>query len=165
MKKIKVGDKLMGYNPDGEGFELGTVKSCTRIAHVLDDEFEVVTFELLNNDGVLLTNKDLQSINFIIVNDAYKKRHGLLTSEEIIAIRKNRGWTQEDLAKALSFGLKDIARYENGKIQTKPHDKLIRAIGDDVVFETFKKYLELDQVQSKKSKQKQKQFKAQLVRM
>lgn len=74
-------------------------------------------------------------LNQISMFDTYKKRVGLLTSEEIIRIRKNRGLTQTQLANIIGCGLKTIARYENGAIQDKIFDNFIRMIGDDFVYE------------------------------
>ena len=60
--------------------------------------------------------------------DEYKKRVGLLTSKEIIAIRKKLNLTQEGLARIMGCGLKTITRYENGAIQDKVFDNFIRCL-------------------------------------
>ena len=73
--------------------------------------------------------------------DVYKKKHGLLTTQEIINIRKKRGWSQEKMAKFLDIGLKDIARYENGAVQTKAIDNMIRLVDNDQIFYAMAKYL------------------------
>ena len=65
-------------------------------------------------------------INEISKYDAYKKLMGLLTSREIIDIRKENGLSQTGLAKIIGCGEKNIARYENGAIQTKMIDRLIK---------------------------------------
>lgn len=147
MKNIKVGDQLIGYNPDQGGYELGIIKRHLIKTKVFDEKVQVLIFELFNDQGILLTNKDLQLLNDKLVSDAYRKKHHLLTSADIIKIRKKRGWTQEEMSLFLSLGLKDIARYENGSVQTKSIDEKIRLLGDDRSFYPYcevlhKEYIE-----------------------
>ena len=71
---------------------------------------------------------EAERINQIRCFDEYKKKKGLLTSEEIIEIRNKYGLSQTDLAKAIRVGKKNIARYEIGKIQDKSIDLLIRLL-------------------------------------
>lgn len=68
--------------------------------------------------------------------DAYKSAAGLLTSEEIVAIRKKHGLSAERFAQLLGFGAKTVTRHENGAIQSKEADYLMRlARRDDVARE------------------------------
>ncbi|MBO7615223.1 MAG: type II toxin-antitoxin system MqsA family antitoxin [Bacilli bacterium] len=60
--------------------------------------------------------------------DSYKRKVGLLTTEEIIAIRKRNHLTQTQLAERIGCGKKTIARYENGAIQDRIFDNMIRLI-------------------------------------
>ncbi|MDK2971623.1 MAG: hypothetical protein PWP23_1378 [Candidatus Sumerlaeota bacterium] len=60
----------------------------------------------------------------------YREKHGLLHSEEIRAIRELYGITQKELAAILGFGPITISRYENGSLQDKAHDTLLRLIQD-----------------------------------
>lgn len=69
-----------------------------------------------------------ERINIIRCYDEYKLKKGLLTSSEIIEIRKKYGLSQTDLAKAIKVGKKNIARYESGKIQDASIDLLIRLL-------------------------------------
>lgn len=66
--------------------------------------------------------------NCIRRNDAYKRKVGLLTTEEIIAIRKRNHLTQTQLAERIGCGEKTIARYESGAIQDRIFDNMIRLI-------------------------------------
>lgn len=61
------------------------------------------------------------------ISDAYRKKNGLLTSEEIRRSRKNRGWTQNDLAETAGVGIVSIKRWEGGLIQTRAMDNALRA--------------------------------------
>ena len=69
-------------------------------------------------------------LNDISKYDEYKKRIGLLTSKDIISIRKKMGLTQEGLAKLMGCGLKTITRYENGSIQDRAFDNFIRCLNE-----------------------------------
>lgn len=70
-------------------------------------------------------------LNSIALFDGYKKANHLLTSAEIIAIRKKKNLTQKQFASKLGCGEKTITRYENGAIQDRSIDNLIRAIGEE----------------------------------
>jgi len=63
--------------------------------------------------------------NQIRVYDAYKIKHKLLTSNDIIEIRKRHHLSQKDLARKIRIGEKNIARYENGAIQDQSINLLI----------------------------------------
>lgn len=60
------------------------------------------------------------------LSDAYRKRHGLLTSSEIRKTRSELGMSQEEFAEYLSVGVASIKRWELGKAQEKSMDDLIR---------------------------------------
>ena len=98
---------------------------------------EITTDEYIgicNKCGNHLWIKPVEDHNCKIIYDEYKKKVGLLTTDEIKEIRKKRGMSQKDLAKFLSIGEKDITRYENGSIQTKAVDLMIRMVGDDIAY-------------------------------
>ena len=85
---------------------------------------------------------ELDKKNDIIVYDAYKRKVGLLTSEDIIRIRKKRNMSQADLARFIQCGEKNIARYENGAVQNPVFDLLIRLVDDDKVYKEMKRIYE-----------------------
>ncbi len=145
MERIYKGLKIDGFNPDTDKFENGTVVESHADVVVKDLTVSVNVFELINKDGDLLTNIDVQKANSIIVSDAYKTKAGLLTSKEIKAIRVKRGWSQEKLSQFLNLGLKDIARYENGAIQTKLIDDVMRVIWDDDGYQNYIRVLNKDE--------------------
>ena len=78
--------------------------------------------------GEIVSPYSITNLNIKIMYDEYKKHVGLLTSKEIIEIRKKLGLTQEGLAKLMGCGLKTITRYENGAIQDKIFDNFIRCL-------------------------------------
>lgn len=71
--------------------------------------------------------------------DMFKSHQHLLTSKQIKEIRIKRGLTQTELANMLGLGEKTITRYENGQIQDKAYDILLRIIGDDNGYNLVKK--------------------------
>ena len=62
--------------------------------------------------------------------DEYKKIKGLLTSQDIIAIRNKYGLSQTKLAAVIMCGAKNISRYETGTIQDKHIDLLLRILDE-----------------------------------
>lgn len=65
-----------------------------------------------------------------VLTDFRRGVDGLLTSDEIKAIRKKLGKTQAEMAEWLDVGEKNFARYENGKVtQGKAMDMLLRILG------------------------------------
>ncbi len=58
--------------------------------------------------------------------DAFRKRTGLLTGDEIKTLRKKRGLTQQALADILKIGVASIKRWETGLIQSKSLDHALR---------------------------------------
>lgn len=66
--------------------------------------------------------------------DAYRKKHGLLSSDEIRQIRKSYGLSHRALASLLGWGLVTTQRYERGLIQDEAHDAILREMRDNPLF-------------------------------
>lgn len=77
------------------------------------------------------SDQELLKDNSIRLKDAYRMANGLLTSEQIIAIRKKYKISQELLSKVLGWGAKTITRYETVSIQDRVHDDVLRKIAED----------------------------------
>ncbi len=61
----------------------------------------------------------------------YRKRHGLLSADEIRALRERFDLTQGDLARLLRLGANTVSRWESGRnVQTAAMDVLLRLIRD-----------------------------------
>jgi len=61
----------------------------------------------------------------------YRRKHGLLSADEIRAIRERFGLTQGDLARLLRLGANTVSRWESGRnVQTGAMDVLLRLIRD-----------------------------------
>lgn len=75
---------------------------------------------------VILAPGNLDTLRLATAN-AYRQRHGLLTSEEIIWRRVAMGMSQRDFAEYVGMGVASLQRWENGLIvQDKGSDLLIR---------------------------------------
>jgi putative zinc finger/helix-turn-helix YgiT family protein len=61
----------------------------------------------------------------------YRRNHGLLSADEIRAIRDRFNLTQADLARLLRLGANTVSRWESGRnVQTAAMDILLRMIRD-----------------------------------
>lgn len=63
--------------------------------------------------------------------NAYRKKHGLLTSYETAEVRAQYGMSQADFASLLGCEEVTVIRYETKSIQDKATDQLIRRVKDD----------------------------------
>jgi len=60
-----------------------------------------------------------------LVSDAYREKHGLLTSAQIREARNRLGMSQEKFAQYLKVGPASVNRWENGQIQDEAMNELI----------------------------------------
>lgn len=61
----------------------------------------------------------------------YRKKHGLLSADDIRALRKRFNVNQADLARLLRLGANTVSRWESGRnVQTAAMDMLLRLIRD-----------------------------------
>jgi putative zinc finger/helix-turn-helix YgiT family protein len=61
----------------------------------------------------------------------YRTKHGLLSADEIRALRERFGLTQVDLARLLRLGANTVSRWESGRnVQTAAMDVLLRLLRD-----------------------------------
>jgi len=69
--------------------------------------------------------------NLLNARNAYRRKHDLLTSDEIVGIRERYGLSQVDLAKLLGWGEATISRYESKAIQDEAYDNMLRIVKDN----------------------------------
>lgn len=118
--------KFCGYC---DAFHEVNEKRETRVFTIKNTNIEAeITILTCQHCGEEVYDKDTEVSNDIILFDAYKKKHNLLTSKEIINIREKYGLSQATFSKIMGFGLKTITRYENGSIQDNTHDNLLRLV-------------------------------------
>ena len=60
-----------------------------------------------------------------LLADAYRRAHGLLTSDEIRSLRRDLGMTQRQFACALGVGVASIKRWEVGMVQDPGSNAMI----------------------------------------
>lgn len=73
----------------------------------------------------------MENENLLNARNAYRRKHNLLTSYEIVEIRERYGVSQTDLAKLLGWGEATISRYESKAIQDEAYDNMLRIIRDN----------------------------------
>ncbi len=96
-------------------------------AHV---EYDAI-YEYCKCSEVYSESEELSSENDVTMKDAYRKAMGLLTSCEIIEIRKKYEISQSDLCTLLGWGEKTVTRYESHQVQDFAHDTILRKLGED----------------------------------
>lgn len=69
--------------------------------------------------------------NLLAARDNYRKRHHLLTSNDIVELRKDYNLSKVGLARLLGWGEATISRYESKSIQDESHDMILRLIRKD----------------------------------
>ena len=83
-----------------------------------------------NSDELYMDERQIQE-NDIRLKNAYRKKEGLLTSDEICAIRAKYNISQKDLCTLLGWGGKTITRYESHQVQDVAHDTILRKLDSD----------------------------------
>lgn len=69
--------------------------------------------------------------NDLNMKNAYRKKVGLLSSDEIGGIREKYEISQRDFCILLGWGEKTVTRYEGHQVQDKAHDSILRKINSD----------------------------------
>lgn len=75
----------------------------------------------------------LMDENLLAARNAYRVVHGLLTSQDIVQLRKKFGLTQKEFALLLGWGEITITRYETKQIQNETHDSILRSISNNAL--------------------------------
>ncbi len=72
--------------------------------------------------------------NLLRARDSYRKKKGLLTSDQIISIRSYYGLTQNDFSALLGWGDITVTRYETKTIQDETYDNIMRMVRENPMF-------------------------------
>lgn len=92
----------------------------------------LVDYSVCNQCGEEIITTEQIHANEARVREAKKKLDGLLSCEEIRAIRIRLKLTQEEAAKVFGGGVNAFSKYERGEVtQSAAMDKLIRVAADD----------------------------------
>lgn len=114
------------------------IKESKEIFKVLNERFEIKTRKLICpkcNKSIYYEEYDNETINKAY--NAYRKKHNLLTPEEIKDIRTSYGLGQNEFSNMLGWGEKTICRYESGAIQDNVHNDLLRFIKEPGGMKSF----------------------------
>ncbi|MCM2353112.1 MAG: DUF4065 domain-containing protein [Pseudobdellovibrio sp.] len=115
MKCVKCGSKKFETKQERASVEI----KGEQIDYIAD-------MDVCANCGLSVASDDQMHTSYVNASDAYRKKHQLLTSTEIIVFRSNMNMTQEQFAEYLGVGVASLKRWENGSIQEKANDELIR---------------------------------------
>ena len=91
----------------------------------------VAEFNYCDAADELYASEELLIKNDISLKNAYRKKVGLLSADDIVAIRKKYDISQSDLCRLLGWGWKTIARYETHQVQDRAHDSILRKLDKD----------------------------------
>ena len=120
------------------------IKSQIESFPVYGEEIEILSnVAVCKSCGAVLFNEELDSKNLLLAQNEYRKKHKLLTSQEIIAIREQYGLSQRSFAKLLDWGDKTIRRYEAGAVQSKAHNSLLLFLQNPLNMNNFLKQNEI----------------------
>ena len=64
------------------------------------------------------------------VSDAYRRKVGLLTTDEIDSLRHDLGMTLPEFASYVCVGVATLKRWRRGEVQTEALDRLVRLRAD-----------------------------------
>ncbi len=97
------------------------------LGELVEYEAQVYKCSTCNNE---FAPSELEKRNFKVAYDTYRKRHKLLTPEEIRKIRKKYGLGQRHFSRFLGWGEITIHRYESGAIQDAAHNEVLSLLAD-----------------------------------
>lgn len=97
-----------------------------------DLEVEFISiYEYCSDSDEYIETEDMIRTNSLAMKDAYRRKVGLLTSDDIKNIREKYGVSQKEFSEILNWGQATITRYENHQIQDKAHDDILSKIDSD----------------------------------
>lgn len=134
--------------------EVHEVFTVREMESMIFDEVQVdyeAEYEYCDRTDDYLEREEMMSQNNMNLKNAYRRKVGLLTGDEIVAIRKKYGISQSDLGMLLDWGEKTIARYETFQVQERAYDMVLRRIDEDPEW-----YLEC--LERKKDRLKEKKY-------
>ena len=104
-----------------------TSKVVEMTTRVRGEEIQVRAEGMVCDRCVFRVLTDEQSDAYTIASaDAYREKHGLLTSGELEGIRTRLGMSQQSFASFLRVGVASVKRWESGLVQYVAMDQLIR---------------------------------------
>ena len=111
-------------------FQCGKGKMTSKVtdmtARIRGEEIPVRAQATVCNKCGFQVMTDEQSAAYTMVSaDAFREKHGLLTSNEMKTLRRRLGMNQQAFAKYLKVGVASVKRWEAGLVQDDAMDELI----------------------------------------
>ena len=78
--------------------------------------------------GAEIADRQLDELMLRTAYDVYRRRHQLLTSADIAALRERYGLSQRALSQLLGWGQITIHRYESGALQSEAHNQVLKTL-------------------------------------
>ena len=104
-------------------------KTMMEVYKVKGEKIEILaTVRQCKECGEILFDPELDDKNIRAAYTVYKDKHGLLTTDEIISIRKRLNLPQASLALLIGCTQATVARYEKGALQDEAYDNLLRML-------------------------------------
>jgi putative zinc finger/helix-turn-helix YgiT family protein len=119
-KRMNEGGVMDAMNNPGN---LGAMLVEERDTTVKYKDDDVLVCDVGRNE---VKNSEAERRMQLAVAESCRRLTGLLTSEDIKQMRKEKNMTQEQLAERMSVGIASIKRWETGSIQTRSMDQLLR---------------------------------------
>jgi putative zinc finger/helix-turn-helix YgiT family protein len=112
-----------------------TTPKVTEISHTIKGEEISVTVNVpfCSECGCELSDLDVEEYHHDLALREYRRRKGLLYTEQIKAIREKYGLSQRAFARALGFAEPTINRYELGALQDTLHNNILVLVNDSSV--------------------------------
>ncbi len=101
-------------------------KFVEKTVKVRDQDITFTEKIAYDENGEEVYQRETEIENYIKLYDIYKQRSGLLTTTELKELREKHNLSQKELADKIGIEELEIFRYENGTIQSKEIDRLIR---------------------------------------
>lgn len=106
-------------------FVFSSIQNTTETFRVRSIDITITSpARICENCGAIIFDSVLDDEKLKLVYRGYREQKGMLQPEEIRAIREKRNLTQEEFSKLLGF---NVARYENGSLQSEEEDERIRS--------------------------------------
>lgn len=112
-----------------------TTPKVTEISHTIRGEEITVTVNVpfCSECGCELSDLDVEEYHHDLALKEYRRRKGLLYTDQIKAIREKYGLSQRAFARALGFAEPTINRYELGALQDTLHNNILVLVNDSSV--------------------------------
>lgn len=132
----RVMEKIMKCEMCGKQHSVDIIKEKA-LTYIKDEpvEYEETVYYCCNcdEDEAYYVPSEVMNQNLMKARNAYRKMKGLMTSDEIVTLRKKYNLSQVELSKILDFGEATISRYESKSIQDETHDNILRIVSENPI--------------------------------